>query len=1110
MNTSGTNSQKQDIREQLLEAIEHLEHVLPGQATIRDFVHHNTLHGFQHLDFYDAINEAYKITGASGFLPQQKYREYFQQGRINEADISQVLEEDATLSDNDVVASIDGRELTKKEIYRCGLLNNFEPLSRSQLHWLIEEKNVLSRFQQDTDSVQREQLIKAAGRYELTTEAEVITDLWSACLQKLDLEHFIVHPEDMTDLSANSAEAMINELAEAEQEDDSYQVLMHHLVRKKGERLLSQQLDSIGTELTLGEFLKSITGEDILNEIRPIIIRHVSLFLDDGMASWPYIDRSKGFYNTWRSIAKHDLTSLFEDLRDWQDTIDGLSNDPLETMIFELRRTGVAQEKWAHYIERIALELPGWAGMFLWHANNSPADNTDEPNINMVDYLAVYLVLERLFAQRLCGRIWQLEASLDMFRWRFRQHRSEYLVRHALFNTQLPEYLITRAHKLVQRQYSKTNRYDDWVDLADMIWTWQHSPAADKPTGYSVHGSAWNLFLMSQQLSLPGGFIRQLDAAQLETIFACLQLVLGDYGNFLWLQAYERNYREKIFNTVRQNQGRGRWRTRQGDGVSRPSAQITFCMDDREEGIRRHLEEIEPGIETLGAAGFFGVAINWRGLDDTSDTPLCPIVVTPAHAVHEYAKPDQKNVEQEHRKRRKSRLFFKDLLHLETRRNILSTTLLIAISAPFAMLTLVSKTLFPGRFGRWVQDSRDRIDMSVDTMVQINAQNDEPATIEKPRHGFTDEEQVVRVENFLRTIGLVSGYAPFVIMMGHGSSSQNNPHMAAYDCGACSGRHGGPNARTFAAMANRPEIRGRLKERGLDIPEDTVFIGAEHNTCDEVIEWYDMDQLSVDQLQAWQLIRSSLDQACRRSAHERSRRFMSASTNMDNERALAHVIARSYDFSQARPELGHATNATAFIGRRSLSQGAFFDRRAFLISYDPSTDPEGKIIETILLNAGPVGAGINLEYYFSTVNNEQYGCGTKIMHNLTGMVGVMEGASSDLRTGLPQQMIEIHEAMRLLVIVEATTEILGAIYQRQPVIQELVGKRWIQLAAVDPVSGDISFFVAGKGFVPWQGKQSLAKVKHSVDHYQGQRDHLDPALIEKALAVAATMESTSA
>jgi uncharacterized protein YbcC (UPF0753/DUF2309 family) len=1088
MSTTGTKSQTHDIRAQLLEAIEQLEHVLPGQAPIRDFVHHNTLHGFQHLDFSDAIAEAHRITGASGFLPQERYREYFQRGRIDDSDIDHVLDEDESLCSGEVIASIDGRELTQKEVYRAALLYDFSPLSRSQLHWLIEEKNVLSRFQADIPDQQRRQLIESTCRHGVATEAEVIDDLWNACLQKLDLQHFILHPEDMTDLSASRAESMFNDLARAEQDDDSYQMLMHHLVRKEGERLLSNQLNSIGSGQTLGEFLKSITGEDILNELRPVIIRHVGLFLDGGMAAWPYIDRSKGFYRAWREIARYDLTSIFEDFRDWHDTIDDLSDDPMDTVIFELMRTGVPRQSWTQYLQRIALELPGWAGMFLWHANNS-----DEPNISMLDYLAVCLVLERLFAQRLCGRIWQLEASLHMFRWYFRRHRSEYLVRHALFNSNLPEYLITRAQRLVQRQYSSTNVYDDWIDLADMIWTWQHSPAADQPTGYSVHRSAWSLFRLSQQLALPGCFICELDASQLEKIFACLELMQGEAGSFLWLQAYERNYREKIFNAVEQNRGRGRWRTRD----SRPSAQITFCMDDREEGIRRHLEELDPGIETLGAAGFFGVAINWRSLDDSSDTPLCPIVVTPAHAVYEQAKQDQHDAENRHIKRRGFRLRIKDLLHLETRRNIVSSGLLIALSAPFALLTLIAKTLVPGRFGTWVQDRRDRIDLPVDTLVQINAQSDEPATIENPRQGFTDEEQADRVENFLRTIGLVSGFAPFVIMMGHGSSSQNNPHMAAYDCGACSGRHGGPNARAFAAMANRAEVRSLLAQRGVHIPEDTVFLGAEHNTCDEVIEWYDMAQLSGEQSRAWQTINERLDQACRLSAHERSRRFMSASTDMNVQAALKHVIARSYDFSQARPELGHATNATAFIGRRSLSQGAFFDRRAFLISYDPSTDPDGKIVEAILLAAGPVGAGINLEYYFSTVNNDEYGCGTKVVHNLTGLFGVMEGAGSDLRTGLPLQMIEIHEAMRLLVIVEAKTEILGEIYARQPIIEELVGNRWIQLAAIDPDSGEITLFVAGKGFVPWHGKQQmLSRVKRSADHYRGQRDHLLPALIE--------------
>ena len=166
MNSTKTDNQAKNIREQLLETIEHLEHILPGQAPIRDFVHHNTLHGLQHLDFTDAIAESHRITGADGFLPHEKFREYFQQGRIDESDISSVLDEDESLSSQETIADIDARKLSKKEIYRAALLFDFEPITRSHLHWLIEEQHVLSHFQQDINKPQREQLLKAAGAYD--------------------------------------------------------------------------------------------------------------------------------------------------------------------------------------------------------------------------------------------------------------------------------------------------------------------------------------------------------------------------------------------------------------------------------------------------------------------------------------------------------------------------------------------------------------------------------------------------------------------------------------------------------------------------------------------------------------------------------------------------------------------------------------------------------------------------------------------------------------------------------------------------------------------------------------------------------------------------------
>ncbi|WP_306304554.1 putative inorganic carbon transporter subunit DabA, partial [Methylogaea oryzae] len=281
--------------------------------------------------------------------------------------------------------------------------------------------------------------------------------------------------------------------------------------------------------------------------------------------------------------------------------------------------------------------------------------------------------------------------------------------------------------------------------------------------------------------------------------------------------------------------------------------------------------------------------------------------------------------------------------------------------------------------------------------------------------------------------------------------SQNNPHLAAYDCGACSGRHGGPNARVFAAMANRPEVRRILEERGISIPSDTWFIGTEHNTANEDILWFDLDLMPPAFGPAISKLQAELEQARHLSAHERCRRLASAPRKPTLKQALNHIVGRSSDFSQARPELGHATNAVAFIGRRSLSRGAFFDRRAFLISYDPTQDPEGAILENILLAAGPVGAGINLEYYFSTVNNDRFGCGSKVPHNVTGLFAVMEGGASDLRTGLPKQMVEIHEAMRLLVVTEHKPEVVAAIYGRQPPLRELIGNAWLQVATVDPI-----------------------------------------------------------
>jgi uncharacterized protein YbcC (UPF0753/DUF2309 family) len=297
-------------------------------------------------------------------------------------------------------------------------------------------------------------------------------------------------------------------------------------------------------------------------------------------------------------------------------------------------------------------------------------------------------------------------------------------------------------------------------------------------------------------------------------------------------------------------------------------------------------------------------------------------------------------------------------------------------------------------------------------------------------------------------------------------------------------------------MANQAGVRERLAARGIVIPADTVFIGGLYDTANDSVRLYDAEDLPDAALLELRTLSPQLEEMCRRNAHERCRRFAAAPKRLASEKAQHHVEGRTYDLAQARPELGHATNAACFVGRRELSGGLFLDRRVFLVSYDPATDPKGSILERILLAVGPVGAGINLEYFFSTVDAERLGAGTKLPHNVTGLFGVMNGACSDLRTGLPRQMTEVHEPVRLHLVVEATPATLLAIAGRQPSVAELVTKEWLRLCAVDPETREIHVFDARYGFRPYVPfNAGLPRVGRSSDWYTGRDSFLPPALI---------------
>ena len=96
---------------------------------------------------------------------------------------------------------------------------------------------------------------------------------------------------------------------------------------------------------------------------------------------------------------------------------------------------------------------------------------------------------------------------------------------------------------------------------------------------------------------------------------------------------------------------------------------------------------------------------------------------------------------------------------------------------------------------------------------------------------------------------------------------------------------------------------------------------------------------------------------------------------------------------------------------------------------------------------------------------------------------------------MPWQMVEIHEPMRLLVVVEQTTERLTAILNRQPPLQELINNEWIVLAAKSPSTAAIELYCPRRGWLPWSGKAVLPQVAHSADWFAGESEPLAPAII---------------
>jgi uncharacterized protein YbcC (UPF0753/DUF2309 family) len=745
-------------------------------------------------------------------------------------------------------------------------------------------------------------------------------------------------------------------------------------------------------------------------------------------------ERDRGIHGCFLEIYR---ASLAAQCGRWARTLPGLVADDhaagrhaLDSIEHSLARLGVRDDEREDYLSAELLALRGWAGIVRQIEERPERVPARDLTVTLRGYLAVRLLFER--------------AALDD------------AARQLSFDGPLPALRDSLRHQL---------------------------PVASPPTAME---RAWPLFHVAQLCGLDPSIAEQWTPRQIRELESELRRLDGVRRRRILHQAFERAIRHRLYDALVQHIPHA--------PAGTPSFQAVFCLDEREESFRRHLEEVAPACETFSTAGFFNVAMYHEGLTDAHPRPLCPVAIRPDHYVAEIEAGTHHLVQRTRHLHRRAAGFLGYNVHLGSRLPMRGAVLMTAFGW-LALVPLVLRVVFPWLSSRWRRMQQTPFS-ATRTRLQLDRDDEAPPI---GRHsGFTVREMADIVRRVVDDIGIPDRLSALVLVLGHGSISLNNPHESAHDCGACGGGRGGPNARAFAQMANDPRVRQLLAAEGLSIDAATWFVGGQRNTCNNEVTFFDEDLVPEASRPLFAQALEAIETTRRREAHERCRRFDGVPRWYPPAAALAHVQGRADDLAQPRPEYGHATNAFCIVGRRARTRGLFLDRRAFLVSYDPSRDDDGGILARVMAAVVPVVAGINLEYYFSYVDPTGYGCGTKLPHNVTSLLGVMDGAQSDLRTGLPWQMVEIHEPTRLAIVVESPRDRLRRVVEEDPAIERLVRHRWIWLACLDAESGTL-WELRAEGFVPHSPGQSLPVVAgESAAWYQGKRGFLPPVVLREA------------
>lgn len=1015
---------------------------IPFFWPMRSFIHHNPLHGLEHKSFEEAVAEGQRLFHGAGFLPRTQYQQYFAEGKI------------------------DGR-LLQKEVQS----------------FLATQQSV--------------------GDLDL-----------QACLMMLltDIENPITRNESIVSVPDIAAALRHEKLSSTE--DIDLDVIANRMCH------------SLFEHSPLYETLDKLFGTEISDELDELVIKSCLDFFDEGQSVWQMPDREKGFFLAWREVALRNAR-LFLRGRQIHTTLK-IADDPEDIIVHVMECLGIPKDNWMSYFRIELAKLHGWAGFIRWRSTARQYHKAQKFPGDLVDFLAIRLTLAlALIRERAQNGVPENVEQLENF---IRLHPMETYLRRELYDKRV---LAAWAHKIEITLHAGRQKQIEKVGLAYMQdkRTRVANIQADLLRRLAQCANAVPMLetMPEEMLRKILGMIREfekqegmiwlqaMEATAMQTFIKCVQLGEPEQND-------KRPFAQALFCIDTRSERLRRHLESVGDyqtfgiagffGVpvsfmelgkgtethlspviltpknlvmemSVNDIQDTEVLSAMEKALHELKESVLTPFVTVEAVGLI------FGLDMVGKT-LAPRTYNRWRAGLKHAKPhthlliDKLSREQA------------DSIVRAVQRAVISNALeheyeippeeinddLVRELREAALEHAASSPLLEQQLKLDAEQAQAFI-QRLRKVYMVNTADARVQMERLGRMGFSLDEQVGFISQALRSIGLTKNFSRFVLVVGHGSQSENNPYESALDCGACGGNQGLVNARIFAKMGNKPAVRQRLKLQGIDIPDDAWFIPALHNTTTDEVAMHDLDLLPSTHPVYLDRLQNGLISACRLCTQERvpSLEFVSKTPiEHANKRAQRNAM----DWSQVRPEWGLSRNVYFVIGRRNLTAACSLEGRAFLHSYDYKVDSKQRLLENIITGPLVVGQWINMEHYFSTVDNENYGSGSKVYHNVAGRFAVMTGNLSDLRTGLPAQTVladgkPFHEPMRLITVIDAPMSRVQAAIDRVAIVRKLLMNGWIRLMVIDPQTQHIHVHSKGS----WQQYDEFEKAEKAIEEEAG-------------------------